>query len=109
MLVRYAARPMNNTVAFLIYVALYLIVQVVAGIRCRGGLRVAALVPLAWMGPLTVVTARWIRESENLSPCLWIPVGVLTVAFQLCLLVAALSRREPESKGQGFEVLPPRQ
>jgi hypothetical protein len=100
---------LNNTVVFVIYVALYLIVQVVAGFRCRGGLRVAALVPLVWMGPLTVVTARWIRERENLSPCLWIPVGALTVGFQLCLLVAARSRPEPERKGQGFEVLPPRQ
>jgi hypothetical protein len=101
---------MNNTVAFAIYVALYLIVQVVAGIRCRGGLRVAALVPLAWMGPLTVVTAPMGQgKGENFAPCLWIPVAVLTVAFQLCLLVAALSRPEPQSKGQGFEVLPPRQ
>src|SRR3954468_20362082 len=90
-------------------VAPYLIVQVGAGIRCRGGLRVAALVPLAWMGPLTVVTARAFREGSNFAPCLWIPVGVLTVAFQLCLLVAALSRPEPERKEKGFEVLPPRQ
>jgi hypothetical protein len=100
---------MNVPLEFVIYVALYVIFQVGVAIRCRGGLRVAALVPLAWMGPLTVVTVRWIREGDNFAPCLCFPVGVLTVAFQLCLLVAALSRPEPESKGQGFEVLPPRQ
>ena len=98
---------MNDVIIFAIPVAAYLILQVAAGIRCRGGLRVAALVPLAWMVPLTAFTARWLWEGSNFGPCLWIPVAVVTTAFLLSVLVAAHSRADPDR--QGFETLPPRQ
>jgi hypothetical protein len=97
---------MNDAISFAIPVGLYLILQVGAGIRCRGRLRVAALVPLAWMLPLTAFTVKWFIEGSNFAPCLWIPVAVGTGAFLLCILVAALSRPEPEP--HGFETLPPR-
>jgi hypothetical protein len=87
---------MNFVNAMWITVAGYLIAQGYTLAAWRRGWRMAAMVPLIVMGPVTVLTVQEYRQQSNLWPILMLFASPPALLYLILLIITCATKKEHE-------------
>ena len=89
---------MNIVNAMWIAVVAYFVAQCYTAVAWSGGWRIAAVVPLVGMIPITVLTFQGYRQQSNLWPILLLFASPLALLYLAVLMVLRATRKKSHEK-----------